>query len=407
MERQESSPLLSNPRFVRLWAGQGISFVGDAVSLVALVVLVVDLTGNAASVGGMLVARLIPTLFSPLMGVLADRLRDRRRLLVAVDLARAVIVFCVVFAGSLYLLYFLVFLLGVCQTLFNPTIRASFPGVVGGGDLTRANALISGTFSLSIAVGPAVGGLLVAFIGVDAAFLIDAATFLVSAAFLAFVPMPSGRDEDDEAGFFEELRDGLRYLRRARVPLALVVGAFLFLLAENSSVPAEVFLARDVFGVGNAGYGVLVAMYGGGMVLGSAVMAWIGDRANLLVAYFVSIFLAGTALAATGFAPLFLMALAALAVAGLCSGIDNVSTDTLLQKRVPERFLGRVYSVVFLGRSGGEVVALAAGGFIVDATGPRSSYLISASALAAFGTLVLLLIATAPKKERAAYHIAA
>src|SRR5215216_5054705 len=175
--------LLGNGRFLRLWVGQGISFVGDAVSMVALVVLIVQITGSATAVGGALVARLLPTLASPLAGVLADRL-DRRVILVASDLARAVLILGMVFARDLVVLYVLAFLMGLARTFFNPTIRAAFPSVVGGGDLTRANALISGTFSTSIMVGPALGGLLVASIGVDAAFLLDAATYVISAAFL-------------------------------------------------------------------------------------------------------------------------------------------------------------------------------------------------------------------------------
>jgi MFS family permease len=315
-----------------------------------------------------------------------------------VDVARAGIIVCVIFTESVPLLFLLVFLLGCCQTLFNPTIRSAFPGVVGDGDLTRANALISGTFSFSVAAGPAGAGLLIALAGVDVAFFVDAMTFLVSAAFLAFVPMPRERDEDEEdEGFVREFRAGLSYLRHARLPLALVVGGFLILLAENSTVPAEIFLAREVFGAGDTGYGILVAVWGIGMILGSAVMAWLGDRANLIVFYFASIFLAAAAHVGTGLAPLFVFALAALTIAGVCNGMDNVATDALIQKRVPGKYLGRVYSVMFLGRSGGEVIALAAGGFIVDSVGPQDTYLLAAISLAAIGAFLLFLVSTAPK----------
>src|SRR5215216_6055893 len=110
--------LLRNARFLRLWIGQGTSFVGDA-----------------------LVARLLPTIASPLAGVLADRV-DRRIVLVSSDLARAVLIMGLVFARDLVTIYALVFLVGLARTIFNPTIRAAFPSVVGEGDLTRANALI-------------------------------------------------------------------------------------------------------------------------------------------------------------------------------------------------------------------------------------------------------------------------
>lgn len=383
--------LLRNGRFMRLWVGQGISFVGDFVSTVALVILVVDLSESASAVGGLLVARLVPTLASPLVGVLADRL-DRRVILVASDLARAVLILAAVFTRDLVGLYVLVFLMGLARTFFNPTIRAAFPSVVGEGDLTRANALISGTFSVSYAVGPALGGLLVAATSVNAAFVLDAATYLISAAFLYLIPLPAPQTEEG-AGFFEELRAGLSYLAGARIPLGIVIGAFLTILTVNATVPAEVFLAKYVFDAGDAGYGLLVSVWGGGMVLGSALIGVLSDKIALMPVYFLGIFVGALALAGTGLAPNFALALVALAVAGASNGIDNVTTDTILQKRVPEAFLGRVFAVRFLTYSVGEALAYPAGGLFVDALGPRSTYLLAGAATAVAGVLILIIVA--------------
>ena len=384
--------LLRNGRFLRLWIGQGTSFVGDAVSMVALVVLVVQITGSASAVGGALVARLLPTIASPLAGVLADRV-DRRVVLVASDLARTGLVLGLVFARDLTTIYVLVFLMGLARTVFNPTIRAAFPSVVGEGDLTRANALIGGTFSTSIMVGPALGGLLVAIIGVEAAFLADAVTYLISAVLLSTVPLSRPRrGNEEEDGFVRELRSGFGYLIGARVPLAIVIGAFLTILTINATVPAEVFLAKVTFGAGDAGYGLLVSLWGGGMVLGSAMMAVLGDRINLVFLYFLSIFVGACALVGTGLAPAFVLALGALTLEGAATGIDNVATDTILQKRVPDAFLGRVFSIRFLAYSAGEALAYPAGGLLVDAVGPRSTYILAGIATATAGLLVLLAI---------------
>lgn len=388
--------LLGNTRFLRLWAGQGISFVGDAVSMVAMVVLTVQLTGSASAVGGLLVARLLPTLASPLVGVLADRL-DRRAILVTCDLARAALVIGLVFVQDVLLLYVLVFFMGVARTFFNPTIRAAFPGVVGAGDLTRANAVISGTFSVSVAVGPALGGLLVAVAGVEAAFLLDSVTYLISAVFLATIPLPRP-EREGEPRFLQEMSEGLGYLAGARLPLGIVLGAFLTILAMNVSVPAEIFLAKNVFGAGDAGYGLLVGLYGAGMVLGAAVMAFLGKRARLIFLYFAGIFLSALSLVAAGVSPAFALALGALMLAGLCNGVDNVTTDTILQEQVPEALLGRVFAVRFLTYSMGEVLAYPAGGLLVDALGARSTYLLAGAATAVAGLLILMVVATAPAK---------
>ena len=248
-------------------------------------------------------------------------------------------------------------------------------------------------------VGPALGGLLVASIGVDAAFVADAVTYLVSAILLSTVPMPRPRREsEDEAGFVRDLRSGFGYLLGARVPLAIVVGAFLTILTINATVPAEVFLAKETFGAGDAGYGLLVSLWGGGMVLGSAMMAVLGDRINLVLMYFLSIFVGASALVGTGLAPAFVLALVALTVEGAATGIDNVATDTILQQRVPEAFLGRVFSIRFLSYSAGEALAYPAGGLLVDAVGPRSTYILAGIATAAAGLLVLLAMIAIPIK---------
>jgi MFS family permease len=362
--------------------------------MVALVVLVVQITGSASAVGGALVARLLPTIASPLAGVLADRV-DRRVVLVASDLARAVLVLGLVFARDLATIYILVFLMGLARTVFNPTVRAAFPSVVGGGDLTRANALISGTFSVSETAGPALGGLLVATVGVDAAFVLDAATYLVSAALLSLTPLAQPQRKDEEAGFGEELKAGFAYLAAARVSLAIVVGAFLTVLTINVTVPAEVFLAKETFEAGDAGYGLLVGLYGGGMVLGSALIATLGDRIRLLPFYFCGILISALALVGASLSPTFVFALGALVVAGIANGIDNVTTDTILQKRVPDAFLGRVFSVRFLGFSAGEVLAYSIGGAIVDASGARFTYLLAGAATAAAGIVILLFLIVA------------
>jgi MFS family permease len=389
-----NDPLLKNARFLRLWIGQGTSFLGDAVSMVALVVLVVQVTGSASAVGGALIVRLLPTLASPLAGVLADRL-DRRFVLVASDLARAILALGLVFARDLTTIYVLVFIMGLARTFFNPTVRAAFPGVVGGGDLTRANALISGTFSLSETAGPALGGLLVATVGVDAAFVLDAATYLISAILLSLTPLPRPQREEEGSGLAEDLRFGFAYLAGARVPLAIVVGAFLTVLTVNITIPAEVFLAKETFGAGNAGYGLLVGLYGGGMVLGSALMAALGDRVRLLPLYFFGIFSTALALVGAGLSPTFALALGALVVAGVANGTENVTTDTILQERVPDALLGRVFSVRFFGFSVGEVLAYGAGGAIMDASGARSTYLLAGAATAAVGFVILGFLALA------------
>ncbi|WP_273846527.1 MFS transporter [Rubrobacter calidifluminis] len=388
--------LFRNQGFVRLWVGQAISFLGDAISMVALVVLAAGLGGRASAVGGILVARLLPTLAGPFVGVLADRL-DRKAILVGSDLARAALTLGIIFTRDIFTLYVLVFLIGLAKTFFNPTIRAAFPSVVAGGNLTRANSIISSTFSTSISVGPALGGFLVATAGLDVAFALDAVSFLISAIFLALVPF-SRPEHAEDSGFFEEFRSGVGYLLLSRVPLAVVVGASLIVFTTDLVTPAEIFLARH-FGAGTEGYGVLMSLYGVGMVAGSALMATVAERVRLLPVYLVALLGYAVALCGAGLSPLFTLALAAITLAGISNGVDNVTCDTILQTSVPENFLGRVFSVRFLGFGIGEAVAYPLGGLLTDATGPSHTYLIAGIATALALTFTIAMLRFAPSKR--------
>jgi MFS family permease len=230
------------------------------------------------------------------------------------------------------------------------------------------------------------------------AFLLDAATYLVSAGLLSLIHFPRSQMGEGE-DFFRELRFGLGYLVGASIPLVIVVGDFLTVLTTNVSIPAEVFLARETFDAGAAGYGLLVSMWGAGMVAGSALMVVLGDRTNLMALYFLGIFAVALALTGVGLSPTFALALAALTVAGASNGVENVVTDTILQKRVPEALLGRVFSVRFLSFSTGEALAYLTGGLIVDAIGPRPTYLFTGIATALAGLFILFFLVFASARD--------
>lgn len=387
--------IFANTRFLRLWTAQSASLVGDAVSMIALVVLMAQLTGGALAVGTILLVRLAPALASPLIGVLADRL-DRRTVLVAGALTQALLMLLVAFVRDLVLLHALAFLLGAARAFYDPTLRASVPSVVGRENLVRANSLLSGTFSASIMLGPVIGGVLVGTLGVGGAFLFDAATFLVSAALLAQVPLPRSREDadrtQDEGNLWRNLKIGFGFLSGALVPLAVLIGAVLNNFAVTATAPADVFLARDVFGAGDAGYGLLVSVFGTGMLGGATLTGLLGNRVNLFLLYFGSLFAFALALAALGLAPAFLVALLLVGVAGLTGGVDDVASETILQQRVPDNFLGYVFSLRYMGFSAAESLAYPVGGLLVDTLDTRQTYIVLGCVSASTALLVLTMV---------------
>jgi predicted MFS family arabinose efflux permease len=179
--------LRRNRDFRRLFSAGIISLGGDWFLTVALFDLALEVQGSAVAVALVIIAQEIPFfLLSPLGGILADRL-DRRHLMIACDLARAVICLCFLFARSsetFWLIFVLLPLLSAFGVAFDPAVQAAAPNLVEPDDLPAANSLLGSAWGTMLAVGAALGGVVVATLGNDAAFVIDAASFVLSAALL-------------------------------------------------------------------------------------------------------------------------------------------------------------------------------------------------------------------------------
>ena len=186
--------LRDNGDFRRLWLGQIVSQLGDWLDYVALFTLLLQLTGSGTAAAGMLVARFLPSFFvSPLAGVVVDRV-DRKRLMIAADLGRSVLVLGLLLIGTaqdVWLVYLVVGSVVVLTSFFEPARTATIPNVVEPADLVIANALSSITWSVNLALGAAIGGFLTALAGYRAAIVLDSASFAASAWLIARVAVPA------------------------------------------------------------------------------------------------------------------------------------------------------------------------------------------------------------------------
>jgi MFS family permease len=180
--------LAANIDFRRLWTGQVISEIGDWFNNIAVLALSIQLAGagrEGQAVAFYAIARHLPLfLFGPLAGVVVDRV-DRRRVMIVADVSRAVLALGFLLAnitGSLPIIYIVGACLFSVSSFFNAAKRASIPNIVHGtGELLIANSLSASTTAATIAIGSALGGLLSTFIGRNAVFILNAATFLISA----------------------------------------------------------------------------------------------------------------------------------------------------------------------------------------------------------------------------------
>lgn len=352
-----SSPYLSllrrNPDFSRLYAAQLTSFAGDWFATVALLGLALELTGSSA------VASLVLVLqtggfaaAAPLAGMLADRV-DRRRLMVAADLSRVPVALAFLLARepeTLWIAFAAVLLLAVGAAIFEPTSSAALPNLVSREDLPAANVLIGSAWGTMLAVGAAVGGVVAATLGRDAAFVANAASFAVSAVLIIRIRRPLQEARDPAAHVAGGVRSGLatavRFARASRLVGAFVLSKTSFGVGTGVVALLAVFGA-EVFGAGDAGIGVLFAARGLGALVGPFVARGVmgTDDQGLVRGIAVSFVVAAGCYALFPLAPA--LWIAALVVFGAhCGGGAQWALSTLgIQRSTPDAIRGRVFSL--------------------------------------------------------------
>ena len=210
-----------NPNFRRLWIAQIVSENGDWFYTLAIYSLLLDLTGKASSIALALVLQVLPhTLLGPLSGMVNDRF-SRRKIMIATDLLRMVIVACMLLVrsrGSVWVIYPLLFLETVMVAFFEPARSAVIPNVVAEGDVIVANTLSSATWSFDLAIGSVLGGIVAAWLGRDAVFVLNALSFAVSALLISrmhFVEShadEANRHPEDQGAGWSSIRAGFRYI---------------------------------------------------------------------------------------------------------------------------------------------------------------------------------------------------
>jgi MFS family permease len=386
--------------FRRLFLATFASSIGTWLAFVALVVDVYDRTGDANWVSALLIADFLPiVLVGILLGPLIDRL-PRRNILVAADVLRAG-VFCVLpFATSAAQIVGLALIVGVATSLFRPAVFAGLPNLVPDHDLGHANGILQSAENFAWAVGALAGGALVAASGPDAAYWLNAGTFVVSALFILGIRQSlEERLRSPSAGHRRDLVEGLRMVTRSRGLLTILVAWSIVTLGQAIGNVSEIVLAKEEFDAGDFGYGVLVATAAIGLTIGSLA------GGDLIRGYGIRApYVAGVALLAVGFAaaavsPNVWVAAVFVLVSGLGNGAVVVCNAVLVQRSAPDRLRGRAFTVVmsigyaFFGL--GMIVA----GPLTNGFGARTAWGISAVLCAVAACFALVLLSGVEERE--------
>jgi MFS family permease len=341
--------LRHNRDFRLLYAGTLISLGGDWFLTVALLDLVLSLTGSATLASLMLLCQSLPIfMVTPFAGHVVDRV-DRRKLMIVVDLARTGACLLPLLARTPAMLPFAyagVIVIAVGSSYFEPASQAALPNLVSAEELAPANVLMGSTWGTMLAVGAAVGGLVTMRFGRDVAFVVDAISFLASALILMAIRtrFSEERAHHEHPPLVESVRETLRYARTHPRVLALLTSKGGYGVGAGVVAMLSVF-GKEVFRAGAFGIGLLFAARGLGALLGPFLIRWASARDELMYRLIaVSVLVFGAGYIGLGLSRTLLVGAISIFVAHLGGGAQWQTSTYGLQREVPDWIRGRVFA---------------------------------------------------------------
>jgi len=397
---------LRSPGMRRLWPGQVAALFGAEIHLVTIAWLALDLTGSGIALGTVLGVGLLPrVLFTLLGGVAADQL-GHRRILMWCNATRAVVVAALALATvfevvQLWQLYVVGLLLGSITSFYVPALYAAVPRECLPQDLRAGNALMRGTAEAAGVIGPVVGGGLVALVGTGAAMWttagLYAVAYLTMAAFRApeyqnrSVGAPEGGSPTPRSrNVFQDLGEGFATVRRDAFLLRVLILICVAAVALTGPITVGIpWLAREAFGVSASAFGVLLAMWMGGSLLG-VLLAGSTERMpswRTLMGWLTLVMTA--CLATLGLVRELPVAAICLLLMGTAAGVFNIVLVTWLQERTRTERLGRLMSLAELAELIASPASYLLAGLMLDVSAP-AMFLGAAVIFLAGGALALL-----------------
>ncbi len=392
--RMSPFAVFRNGNFSKMWTGQLVSTMGSALTSLAASIYVFQKTNSAMSVGLMLMATAAPSLLVGLFaGVLVDRF-NRKRIMMAADLTRAVLVFLIPFLVPLSViwLYVIVMLTSAIGQFFDPAQESVLPEVASEEELAAANSLMAISSFGATAVGFAASGLLAAAANISWAFYLDAISFVFSAGCIFLVNIkPIQLDEETNTSIvIKNLKVGVKQLFDTPILRSLFLTSIPTLVAFGLSNALLLPFALRALNASEFEYGLQEGLTSLGFVAGSLLMASIFDRMRegaWIATGFIGMALMSIVYSFTHSIPL---AIGIVAISGFFNAPSSIGRRLVVQRNTPREMRGRVNSVFFVARDVLFLVGMAAAG-LADFIDVRWMYFSSAILLLGGGLLVLVL----------------
>jgi hypothetical protein len=367
--------VFSSGPFRNLWAATTLSMFGNFFSYVALAWLVLQLTGSSFALGTVLLVQAVPrAVLMVVGGAISDRLSPRLAMVGSMGLRAAVVapLAVLVLTGrvQMWQVYGVSAVFGIVDAFFMPARQSILPKVVADHELEPGNAVLNVTMSASLILGPVLGGIIIATLGIGWAFAGDAAFFAIGLLFVLWLP-PAARASDGAAhpdgGLGGQIAAGLRYAW-AKIGLRVMLITIAVIdFAANAAIGVGLpTLAHGRFGAGAAGLGILLGAWGVGATAGALGAGFVRLPLSfgwMIVALCVWL---GVGIGVIGLLPSLLPAAVVMGICGIGTGVVNTYGVSWLQRQTDSAMQGRVMSLVMLASMGMTPVAYAVSGVIAN-----------------------------------------
>ncbi|HMJ39340.1 MAG TPA: MFS transporter [Verrucomicrobiae bacterium] len=386
MKELVSSPAVATPRprpwtvfssgsFRKLWVATTLSLFGDFFSYIAMAWLVLQLTGSSLALGSVLVVQALPrAVLMVVGGALADRISPRLTMLGSMGLRALVVtpLAVLVLSGRVQMweVYAIAVVFGVVDAFYMPARSSILPRVVADHELEPGNAVLNVTAQTSVILGPVLGGVIVAVLGLGWAFAGDAACFAIGFLFILWLPAAARRapgETHPDGGLRGQIAAGVRYAwADVGIRVTLIVIAVVDFAANGALGVGLPTLAHGRFAAGAAGLGILFGAWGVGATAGALGAGFVPPPKRfgwLIVALCLWL---GLGITGVGLVPSLVPAAVLMAFSGVSTGVVNTYAVSWLQRRTDPAMQGRVMSLVMLASMGLTPLAYGASGAIAD-----------------------------------------
>ncbi|MFH1852713.1 MAG: MFS transporter [Candidatus Neomarinimicrobiota bacterium] len=356
-----------------IWLAQLISSTGDAIYQIALIWLVLDITGSTALTGLVALAAHLPAmLFGLFAGVLADR-HNRLLLMLVSNFGQAVVVIMIPILLSLgyenaYLIGLLAFFRSGFGTLFPPALNAFIPTIIHPRHLVRVNSLLATSGQLAYLIGPATAAILLNSISLKYLFTIDSASFILALLLLLLIRRPAAAVTPTvNRQTWAELLQGINYVRRnGTIGLIILLTILNNLFIMGPAIVGMPILVKNALNGSASDYAAIEACYAIGMLISSFVIFRIGDRFRKGRVLMLGMIVDGLTFCLLYVAGSVPMVMGLIIIHALGIPMITISRTAIIQKYVPNHLQGRVFSMVHLAVVGLTGISSALVGIVAD-----------------------------------------